>query len=117
MKGMGIIMTVKELITNCNYEVLNLGNPEAEILEPYCCDLLSVAMGNAPSGCVWCTVMSNMNTLAVASLTDAACIILCGNANADDNMKLKAVSQNINLLRTEKAIFDAALEVYKQING
>lgn len=110
-------MTVKQLVESCNYEAVNLGNPETEIAKPYCCDLLSVAMGNAPAGCAWCTVMSNMNTLAVASLADAACVILCGNANVDDNMKLKAVSQNINLLRTDQAIFDTALEVYRQING
>lgn len=110
-------MTVDKLIHICNLEVINLGDPDTEVTEPYCCDLLSVAMGNAPAGCAWCTVMSNMNTLAVASLADAACIILCGSANVDDNMKLKAVSQGINLLRTEKAIFEMALEVYKQING
>lgn len=110
-------MTVRELIETCNLEVINLGDENAEITEPYCCDLLSVAMGNAPAGCAWCTVMSNMNTLAVASLADAACIILCGNASVDDNMKLKAVSQEITLLRTDKAIFAMALEVYNQING
>lgn len=74
-------------------------------------------MGNAPEGCAWCTVMSNMNTLAVASLADAACIILCGGASVDDNMKLKAVSQDINLLRTDQPIFDTALEVYKRIHA
>ena len=40
---------------------------------PFCCDLLSVAMGKAPAGCAWVTVMGNMNTLAVATLADAAC--------------------------------------------
>lgn len=110
-------MTVNELINACELEVLNLGDADAAVTEPYCCDLLSVAMGNAPAGCAWCTVMSNMNTLAVASLADAACIILCGNASVDDNMKLKAVAQDITLLRTEKAIFDMALEVYRLING
>lgn len=109
-------MTVKQLTELCNFEILNLGNPDAEVNAPYCCDLLSIAMGNAPAGCVWCTVMSNMNTLAVATLTDAACVILCANVSADDNMKLKAVSENINLLRTDRAIFDTALEVYKSIN-
>lgn len=110
-------MTVNEIVKNMNLEVIHMGSGNAEISEPYCCDLLSVAMGNAPSGCAWCTVMSNMNTLAVASLADAACVILCGNANVDDNMKMKAVSQNITLLRTDKAIFDTALEVYKQIHA
>ena len=108
-------MTVKELTNLCNFEIINLSNPDAEIGAPYCCDLLSIAMGNAPADCAWCTVMANMNTLAVASLADAACIILCCNANADDNMKLKAVSEKINLLRTDGAIFETALEVYKKI--
>ena len=110
-------MTVNEITENMNLEVIHIGNGDAEIGQPYCCDLLSVAMGNAPAGCAWCTVMSNMNTLAVASLTDAACVILCGSASVDDNMKMKAVSQDINLLRTDKSIFDTALEVYKQIHA
>ncbi len=110
-------MKVNELIDNCKLEIIHLGDGDAEITEPYCCDLLSVAMGNAPAGCAWCTVMSNMNTLAVASLADAACIILCCSASVDDNMKMKAVSQDITLLRTDKAIFDMALEVYNQLHA
>ncbi len=106
-------MTVKELIDSCRLEVINPGNTDAVVTVPYCCDLLSIAMGNAPAGCAWCTVMSNMNTLAVASLADCACIILCCNAGVDDNMKLKAVSQDICLLRTDKPVFDTALSVYK----
>lgn len=110
-------MTINELISKCGLEVINLGNPDAEVTQPYCCDLLSIAMGNAPAGGAWCTVMANMNTLAVATLTDTACIILCCNAGADDNMKLKAVSQELNLLRTEKPIFEMALEVYNLIHA
>lgn len=108
-------MTVKEFTDLGNYEIINLGSPDAEITAPYCCDLLSIAMGNAPAGCAWCTVMSNMNTLAVAALTDAACVILCGGVNADDHMKLKSVSENINLLRTNQPIFETAMEVYQKI--
>lgn len=109
-------MTVNELINACDFEILNLGNPDTPVQTPYCCDLLSIAMGNAPAGGAWCTVMANMNTLAVASLTDTACIILCCDREADENMKLKAVSENINLLRTKQPIFETALEVYKKIN-
>lgn len=76
-------MTVKELTLTDNYEIVHLGDPEAVISEPYCCDLLSIAMGNAPAASAWCTVMSNMNTLAVASLTECACVILCHNVSID----------------------------------
>ena len=37
-------MTVKELTLTDNYEIVHLGDPEAVISEPYCCDLLSIAM-------------------------------------------------------------------------
>ena len=42
------------------------------------------AMGRAPAGCAWVTVMANMNTLAVAALTDTACVILAEGAVLDD---------------------------------
>lgn len=109
-------MTVKELTEQCGFEIVHLGNPDAVLTEPYCCDLLSIAMGNAPSGSAWCTVMSNMNTLAVAALTEASCVILCHNVTVDDNMKLKAISENINVLRTSESIFTTALEVYKKLH-
>lgn len=109
-------MTVNDLVNTGNFEPIHLGNPDAMITEPYCCDLLSIAMGNAPASCAWCTVMSNMNTLAVASLTECACVILCHNVSVDDNMKLKAVSENINVLRTSDSIFTTALEVYKKLH-
>ncbi len=109
-------MTVNDLISTSTFEVIHIGNPEAEISTPYCCDLLSIAMGNAPASSAWCTVMSNMNTLAVASLTECACVILCHNVSVDENMKLKAVSENINVLRTSDSIFTTALEVYKKLH-
>ena len=110
-------MTIQDLISTNKFEVINEGeNLQRTITEPYCCDLLSIAMGNAPAGCAWCTVMGNMNTLAVASLTESGCVILCGSANADENMKLKAHSEGITLLKTEEAIFPTALWIYQQLN-
>ena len=56
-------MTVQELIDGKEYEVLNPGEDTGRRIETvFCCDLLSVAMGKAPAGCAWVTVMGNMNT-------------------------------------------------------
>ena len=71
---------------------------------------------HGPCRVSWCTVMSNMNTLAVAALAEASCVILCNNVSVGDNMKLKAVSENINVLRTPDSIFTTALEVYKKLH-
>ena len=78
-------MTVQDLVNRELFRVVNLGDePEREITKPFCCDLLSIAMGKAPAGCAWVTVMGNMNTLAVATLTEAACVILAEGAALDE---------------------------------
>ena len=60
-------MNVHGLIEKLDFEIINEGsNIDEEVTSVECCDLLSVAMGNLPSGCAWVTVMSNINTLAVA---------------------------------------------------
>lgn len=107
-------MTVQNLIDSGIFRLVNAGeDPEREITVPFCCDLLSIAMGKAPAGCAWVTVMGNMNTLAVASLADAACIIMAEGAVLDDMAMKKAKEQEITVLDTELPIFDAALKVYQ----
>lgn len=107
-------MTVQNLIDSGIFRLVNAGeSPEREITVPFCCDLLSIAMGKAPAGCAWVTVMGNMNTLAVASLADAACIIMAEGAVLDDMAMKKAKEQEITVLDTELPIFDAALKVYQ----
>lgn len=111
-------MTVQNLLDSGVFRVVNVGeNPEREITVPFCCDLLSIAMGRAPAGCAWVTVMGNMNTLAVASLADAACIIMAEGAVLDEMAMKKAKEQEITVLDTELPIFDAALKVYQMLNA
>ena len=81
------------------FGVVNAGEGlEREITKPFCCDLLSIAMGRAPEGCAWVTVMGNMNTLAVASLADAACVIMAEGAALDEAARKKAADQEITVL-------------------
>lgn len=110
-------MTVQELIDKGIFHVVNKGDGlDRKITSLFCCDLLSVAMGRAPAGCAWVTVMGNMNTLAVASLTDAACVILAECAVLDEAAKKKAAEQAITVLSTEMPIFDAALKIHGMLD-
>ena len=111
-------MTVQELIDIQLFQLKNAGDDlERDITVPFCCDLLSVAMGQAPSGSAWLTIMSNLNTLAVASLADVACVILAEDAQTDDNFLAKANMQGITVFSTELPIFDAALAVYTKLHS
>lgn len=111
-------MTVQELIDSGSFQIINVGqDTDRAITVPFCCDLLSIAMGRAPAGCAWVTVMGNMNTLAVATLADAACIIMAEGTALDDIAMKKAKDQEITVLATELPVFDAALKVYQGLHG
>lgn len=110
-------MKVCDLIQEDNFKVLNEGeDSQREILMPYCCDLLSIAMGKMPADSAWVTVMGNMNTLAVAALADASCIILAEGSHLDEPAQNKAREQGIWVFQTELPIFDAALIVYQKLH-
>jgi predicted transcriptional regulator len=111
-------MKVNEIINSCGFKVLNEGNNfDREISVPYCCDLLSIAMGRMPADSAWITVMGNINTLAVAALADAACIILAEGISLDEPAIQKAKDQSITVMTTELPIFDAALLIYQRLHA
>lgn len=109
-------MTVKELGEKGIFQIVSRGNDVDRTIESvFCCDLLSIAMGRAPAGCAWITVMANINTLAVASLADAACVIMAEGVKLDDMALKKAEQQGICVMETDKPVFEAALAVYEEI--
>lgn len=111
-------MTVQELIDQEIFEVLNLGDTlEKVITKPFCCDLLSVAMSKAPAEAVWVTVMGNVNTLAVATLTDIACIILAEGVLLDNQTLKKAKEQKITVLASKDSIFETSLKVHQLMHA
>ncbi|HPU63000.1 MAG TPA: hypothetical protein PK304_02485, partial [Mobilitalea sp.] len=69
-----------------------------------------------PQDAAWVTVMANINTLAVASLADAACVILAEGSRLDSAAALKAKEQGITVLYTNLPVFEAALKIYNRIN-
>ncbi len=106
-------MKIKDIYELPDCRFLVKGNPEREISRVFCCDLLSIAMSKAPAGGVWVTVMGNKNTLAVASLTDTACIVLAEGVSLDDSTLAKAEEEGIAVAATELPVFDMALQIYK----
>lgn len=110
-------MTIRELIEKDLFKLRNEGSSlDKKITVPYCCDLLSIAMGKAPLGAAWVTVMANVNTLAVAALADVACIILAEGVLPDEQTAKKAEEQGITVLASEEPVFETALRIYSLLN-
>ena len=111
-------MTVEDLIEKGIFQVAVEGEDlSREVTGIFCCDLLSVAMGRAPSDSAWVTVMGNVNTIAVATLADVACVILAEGAQPDDVCRSRASQQGVTVLATEEPVFEAALKVHGLLHG
>ena len=110
-------MTVRELVDSGIFSALNVADDTREISKVFCCDLLSVAMSKAPASSCWVTIMGNINTLAVASLTDCACVVLAEGTTLDENVIEKAKIQDITLLRTDMPIFEAGMKVNEMLGN
>lgn len=106
-------MTVTQLCEACGFELVNLAEDREITGGVYCCDLLSFVMGRAPAGGLWFTVMGNLNAVAVASLSDVACVVLCEGIAMDEAGLAKAKEQGINLCRVGRPIFEAALQAHQ----
>lgn len=109
-------MTVAELCASCNFTpAFALPDPDREVTCGFCGDLLSWAMGRAGEGCAWCTVMGSVNAVAVASLADAAVIVLCHDAVLMEDAAARAAERGINIALTGAPEFEAAAAIAKQL--
>ena len=103
-------MTVQGLATACDLKVLACPDPEREIDGVYIGDLLSWVMGKAGEGNAWITIMSNLNVIAVASLTDVSAILLAEGVTLDREVKKAAEEKGINVLSAKLSAYEAAVK-------
>lgn len=99
-------MIVKDLLTS-DFEIV-CGSDEKEIKGCYIGDLLSLAMSKVTSGDAWVTIQSNINIVAVASLADAGCIIICEGFVPEENVIKRAEASDVTILKTELQAYDVA---------
>lgn len=108
-------MKLSEFVEKCGFELVTPVTEDCELTQVYCCDLLSFAMTRNPVGSVWVTVMGNINSVAVAVLTEGGCIVVAEDAAIDEAAVEKATQQGVCILKTNKPVFEAALEAHNLI--
>lgn len=107
-------MKISDFIKNTNYKLITKANyDDKDIKGCYTGDLLSWVMSKAEAGDVWATVMSNINIIAVAALTDVACIVLTEGVTLDDEVLSKADSRGIVVLTTDKKSSDVVIDYHE----
>lgn len=111
-------MTVEQLAQKCGFEVLRGGEAlNKPVTGGYCGDLLSWAMGRAPSQSAWITVMGNENAVAVAVLADVSCLILTKGASLDEKAAARAKENGIAVLKSGREAFETAAGVAEALKN
>lgn len=107
-------MKVSELKEKLNLTVVTQEDFEdKDVTGCYIGDLLSRVMGKATRGDLWITIMNNLNIIAVASLTEAACIILCEGVSLEEKITERANDEGVIVLKSEKSAYELAKEISK----
>ena len=88
---------------------------EREITGIFTGDLLSWAMGRAKEGDAWFTVMGNVNAVAVSTLADCACIVVCHSAVLDETARQRAEQQGVNIFTTDMPEFEASYALAEKL--
>ena len=109
-------MTVDVFVKESGFNVISLPSPDKEIDGAYIGDLLSWVMGNANTNNVWITIMSNINTIAVATLVDVSCILLAEDVVPDEDALAAANAKGVNILSTSLSAYEAAIKISEYIN-
>ena len=82
---------------------------DREIKGGYACDMLSWAMAKLQAGQAWFTILNSVNVIAVASLTECACVILTENVEMEEDVLKRAAEKEIVILKTPLATYEACI--------
>ncbi|MBQ8398508.1 MAG: hypothetical protein IJX08_00930 [Clostridia bacterium] len=109
-------MTVAQLQKELDLKILSMPLPEKEVSSGYTGDLLSFVMGTAQEGDAWVTIMSNLNIVAVATLTDVACVILAAGVTPDAGVIEKALEKEVNILSSPLSAYELCAMIAGQLS-
>lgn len=102
-------MKIIELAEKLGFEIIAGADGSLnEVTGCYIGDLLSLAMARVEEGTIWVTIQTNINVMAVASLQDAAGVVIADGFSPDENTAAKANEAGIPILKSEKSAYEIA---------
>ncbi len=104
-------MTLQELKDVLSLECVCGSASDAEWDGVYAGDLLSRAMSHVKYDNVWITIMANTNVIAVASLTEAACVILAESVELLPDALEAARENGINVFSSPLTVYELCAKI------
>ena len=99
-------MKVSELAALIGAANLTPSLEDREVKCGYTCDLLSWVMAHGDEGMAWVTVQTHMNVVAVAVLSDMACVVLPDGITMEAESLQKAETENMPVLSSPLSSYE-----------
>jgi len=93
------------------------GDDTKEFNGVYVGDLLSRAMSRVEADNLFVTIMANVNVIAVASLTEAAAVILCEDVRLPEEAIEAANTNGITVLTTPIGAYELCCRIHGLTSG
>lgn len=105
-------MIIADMLEACSMKLIT-GNASGEVRGVYTCDLLSHAALHVQKSDAWITVINNINVVAVAAVTNAACVILPEDIEIPQHVKDKAIARGITVISSPNTAYETAVKIYE----
>lgn len=106
-------MEIAALVEKLSLKILcGEDNLNRSIESVYCSDMLSRVLGGASKDAVLITVQTHMNTIAVASLLELACIIFPEGLEAEQDVLENSTKMGIPVLSSRLTAYELAGKLY-----
>ncbi|MCR4419297.1 MAG: DRTGG domain-containing protein [Clostridia bacterium] len=111
-------MTVAEIAQALGLRLLaGAGGLDREVRYGYASDLLSDVVARAPKGCLWLTLQTHENVVAVALLVDAAGVVITGGREPGANICSRAEAEGLPLFASPASTFELSGRLYALLAG
>lgn len=109
------MMKLSELCEKLSLTTIS-GDTEVVPTGVYAGDLLSRAMSHVEAGDLWITIMSNVNVVAVASLTEAAAVILAEGVELLPEALAAAREKGITVLSSPLTVYELCVRIGETVS-
>ena len=107
-------MTIQSLGKKLGLETLS-EMTDKEIASCYISDLLSRVLGGCVAGDIWITVQTSLNMVAVATMTEASCVILPEGLTAPDNTIERANEEGLTIFSSAETAYSLSIKISELI--
>ena len=106
-------MTIRELAANLEAHIAQDEFDDVKLNGAYTSDLLSDVIANAKDADALITIQAHKNTVAVATLVNINCIIICNKRPLPEDMLKAAGDEGIAVLHTEENQFTVSGKLWE----